>query len=154
MNITFTSDLFQIQNIYFSKPIKNNIMENSNFVRIYYSSEHFNISGIVLEFTLEDVSVEPYYQRYKCNFPKEKNKNVIQQIKNVESQILHKYKKNIQHSCSISDQMDSFIKLYVNSKDKINNKVKFYLKISGIWDNQNECGLTFKFIPNFDTHPS
>ena len=44
---------------------------------------------------------------------------------------------------------NGFIKLYGDDNIKYGHqkKINFLLKISGIWENEKEYGITYKFIP-------
>ena len=53
------------------------------------------------------------------------------------------------YQCKIYEQLkNGNIKVFSESSDKINNT--FLLKIAGIWETENEYGLTYKFI---NIHP-
>ena len=39
------------------------------------------------------------------------------------------------------------MKLFADSNSNFNNNMKFILKISGLWENTDEYGITYKFIP-------
>jgi len=48
MNIVKTIDQYNQDFVYFSEPIKNNIMNNGNFIRIIYSTPLFVLNGIYI----------------------------------------------------------------------------------------------------------
>ena len=74
------------------------------------------------------------------------NYDVIIQICNIEKQMLDKL--NYEHKKAIyriSDQLNNgFLKIFNDTE--CSNKNVFILKIYGIWDNDFEYGLTYKFI--------
>ena len=55
MNLVKTFEQYNDTNIFFCDPIKNNIMNESNFIRILYSTNIFTLNGIYLHVTLNDV---------------------------------------------------------------------------------------------------
>lgn len=137
-------------NIYFCETIKNNVIDNSYFIRIIYSSEHLSLNGIYLLFELKDVVYENYYNKYKCEFNIEKNKDVIERLKMIEMEILQLYGTNKIATHNIDKQLQSgYIKIF----EKINNTSNqlFMLKISGLWETNDNYGITFKFIPLNET---
>ena len=54
MNIAIALDDFDEYNVYFNKPIRNTVIDESNFLRITYSNEMFSMNGICNINNLED----------------------------------------------------------------------------------------------------
>ena len=48
MNICETIDNFDINQIFYLDPIKNTVIDNSNFIRILYSTELLTLNGLYL----------------------------------------------------------------------------------------------------------
>jgi hypothetical protein len=146
MNIVKSIEQYDINNVYFCDPIINNIMEEGKFIRILYSTSHFILNGIYLLINFNDINIERYYNKIKCNFSLNTHDILIQNIKNIEEQLLERYKiKNKIPTYKVYDQIKSGnIKLFCNSLKKNNNS--FILKISGLWETDNYYGLTYKFI--------
>ena len=135
-------------NIYFCDPIKNNIMSDGNFIRILYSTNNITLNGIYLLITLKDVTCDKYYNKYKCIFNTNIHKDLIDEIKLIEENIIQKFKNmyNIKyHEFKIYEQLkNGFIKIFQEIQPKPTHN--FILKISGIWETQTNYGLTYKFI--------
>ena len=91
MNIVSRIDQYNKNNIFFCEPIKNNVMNDGNFIRIFYSSPYFTLNGIYLLVSLQDVMCEKYYLKYRCSFNYNINKETIDNIKIIEEEILKKY---------------------------------------------------------------
>jgi hypothetical protein len=77
----------------------------------------------------------------------DENENEIKKICNIEKNILDKIgiigKTPI---FKITEQlMSSSIKLFTENLNKCTNK-QFILKMSGIWENEMEYGITYKFM--------
>lgn len=145
---------FEPHYIIINEKTKNNIMDQSDFHRLIYSDEFVSINGIYLIFTLENVNIEKYFNKIKCNFEtNQKNNKVISNIKSIEKMILNKYRNtdNKTLACRIQEQLENnYIKLYGSENINYgkNKEILFYLKISGIWvsNGTNEYGLTFRFF--------
>ena len=146
MNIVKRIDQYDDNNIFFCEPIKNNIMNDGNFIRILYSSINFTLNGIYLLININDIICEKYYMKYKCTFNVSNHKDMIDNLKVIEEDILKKYE--------IKEKVTQF-KIYEQLKNgnikifsEVNNKssASFILKISGIWETQTNYGLTYKFI--------
>ena len=138
--------------IMLSNKTRNNIMDNSDFYRIYYSDEYHNSNGLYLFFTLNKIVITKYFNKLKCSFNKEKNKDIIHSFTLIEKQILNlcpKYYNNSKPVHRIGEQLENcFIKIFAETAPIAlgkANKCNFLLKISGIWSNEKKHGLTFRF---------
>jgi hypothetical protein len=145
MNLVKRIDQYNDECLFFCEPIKNNVMNDGNFIRILYSTENIVLNGIYLQINFNDLVCEKYYNKYKCSFNVANHKDIIDNIKIIEENILKKYKTNKLPSNKIYEQIKSgYIKLFTDISNKIN--CSFILKISGIWETQYNYGLTYKFI--------
>jgi uncharacterized membrane protein YukC len=146
MNIALNMNQFDINNIYFCEPIKNNVVNEGLFIRLIYSTDFFVTNGINLFFPLYDVSIEKFYNKYKCSFNIINNKNIIENIVQIEESILKNINnKNKIIQKSIFEQLRvGNIKIFSENIDKTTNYL-FILKISGIWETDTHIGVTFKF---------
>jgi|688.fasta_scaffold08930_14 hypothetical protein len=145
MNLVKCIEQYNDNNIFFCDPIKNNIMNEGSFTRILYSNDIISFNGVYLLIKLIDISCEKYYNKYKCNFNVNLHKDLIDNLKIIEDNILKKYKTNKIPSFKIYEQLKSgHIKIFNNIENKVN--CSFILKISGIWETQSEFGLTYKFL--------
>jgi len=146
MNIVKNIDQYNEDNVYFLEPIKNNIMNNGNFIRIIYSTSLFILNGIYVNINLNCVSVDKYYNKYRCSFDVIQYKELIEKLRLIEEGLIKKI--------SILGKVPQFkiyeqlkngnIKVFSETSDKIGNT--FLLKIAGIWETETEYGLTYKFL--------
>lgn len=147
MNIVKNIEQYNENNIYFCEPIKNNVMNNGNFIRIIYSNDIFILNGINLFLKLNDVVYEKYYNKFKCSFNLITQTRLIDNIKHIEEDLLRKV--NIQNKIpqfKIFEQLkNGNIKLFMENAENLTNG-DFMLKISGIWETDTNYGLTYKFI--------
>jgi hypothetical protein len=121
-------------------------MNDGNFIRIIYSTHNLTLNGIYLLLTLNDISCEKYYTKYRCNFNVLNHKDIIDNLKIIEEDLLKK--------CEIKDKIPQFkineqlkngnLKVFTDIGNK--SLCTFILKISGIWETQYNYGLTYKFI--------
>ena len=61
MNVVTTIDNYHINNVFFSDPIKNTVINDSDFVRIIYSNDEVVLNGIYLYVYLANITLESYY---------------------------------------------------------------------------------------------
>jgi len=171
MNIVKQVNQFNENNIFFCQPIKNNIIENGVFIRILYKINTFVLNGIYLLLPLKDVRIEKYYNKQKYIFDINKNKQVLGKVKEIEETILKKAGiRNKSPLFKISENITHGNLKIINyniqsttSKEQFNTQNKYedhleedgdiprttsdlsvVLKISGIWENENCYGVTFK----------
>lgn len=146
MNIIKRIDQYDDNNVIFCEPIKNNIMAEGNFIRLLYSMNFFTLNGIYLLININNVTCEKYYNKYKCVFNTNTHKGIIENVKIIEENLLKKLNlKNKIPNNKINEQLkNGNIKIFSDIANK--NNATFILKISGIWETQNNYGLTFKFL--------
>jgi len=145
MNLVKKIEQYNNDFLFFCEPIKNNVMNEGNFIRILYSSDIMVLNGIYLLVNLNDITCEKYYNKYKCNFNISNHKEIIDKLKIIEEEILKKYKSNKTPSHKIYEQLKAgHIKLF-NDVGNLSS-CSFILKISGIWETQTNYGLTYKFV--------
>ena len=146
MNIAKKIELYDNNSVILFDPIKNNIMSEGNFIRILYSSSYITLNGIYIVVTLNNITCEKYFSKYRCFFNILLHKDLLDKLQIIEENILSKY--NPEHKIpqyKIYEQIkNGNIKIF----NDVGNKsiCSFILKISGIWETQNNYGLTYKFI--------
>jgi len=137
------------QNIFFCDPVNNSIMHEGKFIRILYSTSNVVLNGIYLFISFNEIANERT-NKYKYTFNTTTENNIIiNNLKNIEKNILDKYQlyqtndKIPQYK--IYEQLNNgYLKLFFDIKE--NTNCSFILKISGIWENNDTYGLTYKFI--------
>jgi len=89
-----------------------------------------------------------YFKKIKVKYDITNNKDLLKFIFKVEENILNKYPSLKKQKKIIFDTMSTgSIKLFPNDINDLNNgKNTFILKISGIWEDPQEYGLTYKII--------
>jgi hypothetical protein len=146
MNIVKRFDQYDENNIFFCEPIKNNIMNEGNFIRILYSNKNMVLNGVYILITLYDITCEKYYNKFKCSFNCFTHKDTINNLKVIEDELLKKVNiKGKTPQYKIFEQIkNGNIKLF----NDVGNKqcCSFILKISGVWETFLNYGLTYKFI--------
>ena len=139
---------FDEKNVYFSDVVKNIVISDSIFIRIYYSTELFTMNGLFLSVPLTLSNIEKSYSKTKCSFNSFNNMDTIDKIKVIEHDILKKLEiRDKTPIYKITNQLlEENIKLYNFDNSIKKNNYNFICKISGLWDDGNNYGLTYKFI--------
>jgi hypothetical protein len=146
MYVVLEIDDVKTNNIFYQEKVKNTVMDNSKFLRIVYSNELFMLNGIFIAFNLNLSSIERSFNKYKCIFDAKTNQDFIFKIANIEKNIMNgNTVVNKNPVYRITDQLSNgFLKIFNEAECKSKNE--FILKIYGIWENECEYGLTYKFI--------
>jgi len=145
MNIVLTTEQFNKDKIYFTDPIENIVMDDSKFIKILYSNELITLNGIFIDVKLKILHRENYFKKIRYLFDTGYNKDILQQIYNIEDNILTHYNSNKRKKTIIKDSLSSgLMKIFPNSENTNYNSNIFILKISGLWENATEYGVTYK----------
>jgi len=150
MLITLNKKQINKKNILYSEKTKNNILTNGYFYRIYYSNELFSTNGIYLLFNFKNIKIDRYYNKIKCTIDRNTNSEVIKFIQLFEYDLLQGSPiKNKIPKFRIEEQLNqNFIKIFgdYNNLYKTYSSIDILLKISGIWVDDTNYGVTFRFF--------
>lgn len=159
MNIVLTIDDFIIENIHFLET-KDNIIMDGNFTKLIYSDPYIIMNGIYIYCPIELTKINKNIAYYEV----QPNIEIISKILEIENKILQYYKKIYSlkedeerekkelREISINKQLftgtlklNSFSPI-INGYTEFNNKGHLILKLSGVWENNNNIGITYKFL--------
>jgi len=162
MNFIVNVNNFNTNHLHFLEP-KNNIIMDGSFTKTYYSNENFILNGIFLNFEIKPTEINKisYYNerndydrndKYIMYFDLNENIEVCKKVIDIEKSILDYYMKYRCISGDNSKIPDFSLKNHIINKNlkfykNVNcNMNKFYLKISGIWENHRYFGITYKIV--------
>ena len=132
--------------IYFNEPIQNNIINESRYIRILYSTPNIVFNGIHVLINLNIDNIERQYNKNILFYNIEKNTQAINSIKKIEKTILKKYNSLKPPSYNLSELLDSgVIRLFTDFTEK-KKVINIILKISGLWEDDKTYGVTYKFF--------
>lgn len=150
MNITYDIEKYNKKNIFFLET-KQNMLMDGKFTKLLFSDNIFTTIGIFLNIQFNSSTI--YQINKKCILKFEKNDmnmKTINNLANIERTILQYYK-NL-NNCNkeanyllYNTLMNGSIKLYVKQYSNLSN-LKYIIKISGVWENDKEVGITYKFL--------
>ena len=152
MNIIVDINRISINNVFFLDT-KRNIIMDGIFTKLVYSNEWFTMNGLYVLFPIEVLSIEKNINKYtlKLNPYHSTNYPYVQEFAKLEYRIIEYYKNINQCNRKISNLLSSQIhsgsmKLYRDSNYENNKKKQYIIKISGVWETQEEVGITYKLI--------
>ena len=154
--ITETIDSFNLNYITICDAIKNSFVIYNNFYKLLYSNKYLTFNGIFILFKLN----YNYIIKDKIFFDINDNLYVINKINLIEEKILNLLHIKKEKQLKLKEFMNNGIIKFTcsdyctinDSNFKINNLKNnsnietFILKISGIWENKDNIGITFKII--------
>jgi len=159
MNIVFDSNDFKIENLYFLEK-KKNVVIDGFFSKMVYSDEFFTMNGIFFFLPLICQCDNTIFQNKQCiQFQSHLPANLlcITKLSEIENSIINYYKKinsiKKRNNLVLTNQLyNGFFKIYKENYNslKIHKNKKFVLKISGLWENHDEVGITYKFMEIYD----
>ena len=163
MNVVILPNEYKGTQVYFTEKKVNTHIPNSTFNRIMYSTTDFMMNGIYIQFELFVRQIDQNFNIYNCAFDPnhEHNQTMMTIFQRIEGGILDKWLR-LEHSLPSSSSssarhksMDILQQLrtgvisvwknefHYNDKPHFQH---FIIKISGVWENEGGCGLTYKFI--------
>ena len=149
MNIILELYKFNRENIQYLDTKKNIIM-NGNFTKIIYSDNNITLNGIYIHCPFSIEQLDNNIQKniiFNLN-----NEPFFNEIVKIENFILDYYKQKnniakLPQYLLFNQIINQHIKLYNQNNMLFNNfNTQIVLKISGIWENADYFGLTYKFI--------
>lgn len=152
MLLAFNLNDIVIDNVYFLETRKNIIMDGK-FTKIVYSDENIVMNGLYVHLYLNEYTYDKSYSRIIMKDTKNST-NIIQKIYELEYYIL-KYFNHINRTDKkiqflLKEQLDTLvIKVYRDSYPCTNTNGRILLKISGVWEDNNNIGLTYKIMETF-----
>jgi len=158
MNIIFDTNKFTLGYTFFLEPKRNMIMDGI-FSKIIYSNQYFTLNGIYLYLPIDIQSMEKAMNKNIIKFyaSSPANNHLVQELSKIEYRIIEYYKQlnNITKRTTslLSKQLYSgSLKLYKEYNDYRlipDSKPTYIVKISGIWENEDEVGINYKVIESF-----
>ena len=144
-NIAMNIEQFNIDNLYFSRPVRNNIIDQGFFYRLQYSNDIITINCLQFILSMSNTTLIKYFNKYKCIF-NDNNNDIVKKLQELEIQILSKIDTTKRPKYNLYDQIKNNCIKFFSSKDYPENPHKFNIlfKISGIWEDAVHYGITYK----------
>lgn len=149
MNLSLNLNDIKKYNVCFLEPKKNVIMDGF-FTKINFLNELLTMNGIYIHIPIKHYTFDNHDTKHYIKFNYIKDNN-LSDFLIFESNILDYY--NEFHNCKktknllLSKQLQNGYMKYYNNNINLNNSgIYFTLKISGIWENEYNIGLTYKLL--------
>ena len=165
MNILLNANDVSLSQFYFLDKKTNMIMDGV-FTKFMYSNHCMTMNGLFIDFPIKNVITNRIHSKNIIQLDTVNNKDLFQKLIELEKQILQYYvhyfcdlhtdmrfsnekRHSIQNKTiiyTLKNQLQSGSIKYYKEYDSYSKPGLYYIKISGIWENHSEIGITFKLI--------
>lgn len=164
MNLLLNIHQFNLSNIYFLDKKTNMIMDGV-FTKIRFSTNCVSMNGLYIELPMKNIMTNKVYSKNIIQLDTINNKDLFQKLIDIEKQLLQYYiqyfsqSQNGFQSNDLCNPIQNKTIVYTLKNNILSGAIKyyniydshykpglFYIKISGIWENKLEIGITFKII--------
>ena len=151
MEIVINPNDIKSRNIIFHLPVKNANDKFKNYYKIIYSNSEYSMKYVLIELNFAKYEIKYNHSTHTYNLFVDKNDEFMNNIKKVEYNILsvinRRIQKNIVYSCFNEVKKKTFLYHFKFHP----NIFQLYLKISGVWEDDNNVGLVYKIYYNTST---
>ena len=143
MNIYHTINNLDVNNITICNPIANKFSNYDKFYKILYNLNGMTMNSIFLLVDIDYINITEEHKKYKVVF--NIDENTIDKIKRIEMNLLDKINQYLQKDVVLNCHYNLVNNKCIYSSNSISKKnKKMYIRISGIWESNNQIGLTTK----------
>ena len=166
MFIVIPIERIEYNAIQYGEKVQNVVMNNSSFVKLYYSESNVVINGLFIQVIFNDVNVKQLDNYTKIFFKQNEEYNrILERLDELETTILKKYEERFNpiqktlmtrsgtnkpiRKVPVLKLRQQFERSYLKVNYNIENRttMRLLIKISGLWITDTEYGITYKFIP-------
>ena len=144
VNLAMQIEQYNSDNIYFSEPANNNIINNGYFYRLQYSNNNITLNYLLFSLRLQDVLLIKYFNKYKCVF--NGTNQLLTRLKEIEINMLSKITSTKTPKYNLYEQIKNNCIKFFSSNQYPERPPPFNIlfKVSGIWEDDNHYGITYK----------
>jgi hypothetical protein len=142
MNIYYNIEDVNVNDAFFYKPIVNKLSNYIYFYKIIYNIGELTLNSLLINVKIKKMNVIKDNNLFKCSIVIDDE--FINKLKDFEIQLLNKMKpitnKQQLYTCHkyLSNTQHTFV------FNKVPENLFVYLRISGIWESNNQIGITSK----------
>jgi hypothetical protein len=149
MNIIYDLNKYKNNQLFFLDTKKNMVMDG-NFTKLLYSDRIITVIGLFFRVNFANTVIHTINNKHILKFDNcSANQKTIAMLSTIEKDILNYYtvlfQCNKKKSTLLGDYLSNgSIKVYL--KNRVKNDTNYIIKISGVWENENEIGITYKLL--------
>jgi hypothetical protein len=151
MNLLLNTHDFHLEKIFFLDK-KQNIIMDGFFTKIIFSNDFVTMNGLYFDFPVKITGTNKINSNLNILHFHCENKDFLQNLYLIEKRLLeyymHFYGIHKSPSYNLKTQLQcGSVKFYKEEVSTENSRPPlFYIKISGIWENHYDVGITYKII--------
>ena len=130
---------FASEHLVLHEPVKNQIFNDSTFARIVYSNNVITTNGIVLKLDIKGATIDKRFNKTTIQFNIYNNSDLIAIVQRIERGLLSAIHRKTPVFGLYNELATG--RIVVHDYNDI-----VVLKISGIWETELNCGITYKFV--------
>lgn len=127
---------FSNKNIFIMQPIKNTMINQGLFHKLLYSNHIFTSNGLYIKIHF----VNTKWMNGRLYYDISTNSDLLNRVAEIEKYILEKVSIYKKYHYKIYDQIKN------GNLKTTNVNSNIVLKISGVWENDNSIGISYKII--------
>ena len=158
MFISVPIEHIQTNCIFFKEKKDNIIIQNGYFIPIQYITDTIVINTLFISLQFHDLKCTSQYYCKKYTLLTEGNKEIIDMLVKIEYDILNRFHTTKTRVYTIRNQMYAKeFKVFPSKEhdssmcDYVEQSTTLFLRISGIWENENNIGLIYKLLEDYST---
>ncbi len=142
MLLTMNPKQYCYQNSILTEPVKNQMYNESTFMRLLYSTNTVTTNGICLLIDIKDISIERKFSKQMAIFKPDNYRELVASIVSLEEHLLEQLVRPTKRPVySLKEAM-------LDGRLIVHNFITphIVLKISGVWETDTNYGVTYKFV--------
>ena len=153
MNIALHINQLSSNNIGLLDSKSNIVMDGGKFTKINFIDSYFTMNGIFIVFPINHFVIETQNNKKNMKFQwySTQNQDAAKELMLLENRLLDFYisnkQKDFKKKLLLKQQIETgYMKIYKENHTRYNTASIYVLKISGIWENRDEIGITYKLF--------
>lgn len=152
MNLVLNPTTISVRNCFFMDT-KTNIIMDGTFTKIAYSTATFSMNGLYAVLPIRVIQTLRLPNKNVILFDPKMNREIVNRFSELEREILVSYAEHFgigekKQAHTLKHQfLKGSIKYYRAQQYEESSSIRnYYMVISGVWENLNEIGITYKII--------
>lgn len=147
---------FNSRYLYLQNRVPNTIIDNSWYRKLLYSNKDYNINGLYLYVPLTVYHIDYSFNKIRYRYNISVNADLLKKLYLIEETIINSVYKDKKY-IPVLKLRDQLLTGSINLYTPFNTSRwghGMIVKIAGLWETGNFCGITFKFIATSPSHQS
>ena len=149
MELHVNIDDIKSHNLIYKLPVKNQNHNYKNYYKLILSTNNFNLKYILIKLEIKNYDFKKENHLYKLII--NKNEELINKLIDLEEKLLYGINNTINKRCVYLLKNELLNKECLYKFNKIPDINNLFIKISGLWENNEDIGIVYKIYYNMST---